>query len=450
MPNETLGFKINIKTILKFTLPAIFTMVVMSLYVVVDGIMVSAFIGTDAFSAVNIVYPIINLFVAFGTMFGAGGTAIIAKKIAEKDGKNAREIFSFVMLFGFLFSLLASFVISIFIQPIIYFLGSDDTIYTYCYDYASKIIIFLPLIVPQIIYQSIFPANGKPLLGLISTIGGGVVNIVFDYIFICVFDMGISGAGLATGLGYCLSASFGTLYFLFNKKGNIHFTVPKPNFSALLKTCANGSSEMVTNLAIAITTVLFNVIMMNHYGSDGVAAISAVLYCDFILISIAVGYSLGIAPIVAFNYGARQPQKLNSVIRISLIINLAIGVLTAIITMIFAKPMCSLFTENNAYVLEIATFGMRIFAFSYVFKCINIFISSMFTALSNGKISAFLSLLRTLVFRCACTLALVAIFGINGLWFALPIAELLGIVISLIFVFALKNKYGYGNIFKKL
>lgn len=441
--NNSLEKDINLLSVLKFTFPSIIMMLIMSLYTVVDGTFVSNLVGTDAFSAVNIVYPLMNFTIGIGTMFGTGTTAIVSIKLGEGRKKEANQNFTFIILFSTVFSIIISILCLVFLEDLIYIMGSNKEIYKYCYDYAFPLIFFFTANMLQLQFQTLYVADGKPYIGLITTIIGGLTNLVLDYIFIAKFNMGISGAAIATGLGYLIPSLYGIFYFLLNKNGNLHFEKPKIDWRVLIYAAANGSSEMVSCLSTSVTTFLFNIIMMRLVGQNGVAAIAILLYLDFVLVAISLGYSIGIAPLFSYNYGCGNKSKIKSLYKISVGFCAVIGITMTMGTVIFVEQLASIFTSKGTIVYELAVTGLGIYAFSYLFKGYNIFSSSMFTAFGNGKISAILSFVRTFVFLVVCLILLSIIFKVTGVWYSSPLAELLAFLISILFTFKYKSNYHY-------
>lgn len=442
--NNQLDRKITLPSLLRFTLPSIAMMVVMALYTVVDGTFVSRLLNTNAFSAVNIVYPLLSIAVAVGTMFGTGLTAIVSKKLGEGKYLEARQNLSFTLLFTAVLGIVMSLVCLLFLKDLLYLLGADDTIYKYCYDYAFPLTFFLPFSLLQLQFQTLFVADGKPQLGLISTVIGGVANVVLDYVFIAIFGMGIAGAAIATGIGYSLPAIYGIWHFTVQKKSLLHFVKPKADWRMLMRSVTNGSSEMVSNLSTSITTLLFNLIMMRYLGADGVAAIAIILYLDFVLIAISLGYSIGAAPLISYNYGKGDHVHLKKLFRISTAFSASIGIVMTIGTLLLKRPLSAVFAPQGSAVFELAVTGLQIYAFSYLFKCFNIFASAMFTAYSNGIISALLSFMRTLIFLVGCLLGLTKLFGIDGVWFATPVAEILAVIVSIAMTWKYRKTYHYA------
>ncbi len=440
---HALGQKITLGSLLKFTLPSIVMMVIMSLYTVVDGVFVSRLIGTDAFSAVNIAYPLLSVAIALGTMFGTGTTAIISKKLGEGRRQEANENLTFVLVFTAILGVFLAVAGIVLLRPTLFLLGANEAVYGYCKEYACLLLLFVPMQLLQLQFQSFFVADASPGKGLFVTVLGGCANIVLDYVFIRWLGMGIGGAAIATGIGYSIPAVYGLVYFARGRTGNFRLVRPKADWRMLWRAVTNGSSEMVTNLSASITTLLFNLIMMHFIGPDGVAAISILLYLDFVLIAISLGYSMGVAPLFGYHYGAQDAQKLKKLYKLSLWLCTGVGCVMTVGTMLFSHPLTAVFTPKGTAVYELAAAGLRIYAAGYVFKGYNVFASAMFTAFGDGKVSALLSFLRTLVFLVISLVALAALFGVDGVWYASPLAETLAVGLAAFCTVRYRKKYGY-------
>lgn len=441
---NNLSKEFHFGSLLKFALPSMIMMVFMSLYTMVDGIFVSRFVGTQALSAVNIVYPIYNVIIAIGIMLATGGSAVIAKKLGEKKEKEAKENFSLIILVGAIIGVLILIIGLLFLKPLLYMLGSNENLFPYCYSYAKVLLFFAPFGILQLLFQYFFVTAGKPSLGLSVTIVGGLANMILDYVFIVPLEMGILGAALATGIGIAIPAIFGLIYFTVNRKGALTIVKPKYDGKVLLHSCFNGSSEMVSNIAIAIVTFLYNIIMMHFFGEDGVAAITILLYSQFLLNAIFLGYSMGVAPVFSYNYGSENKKVIKRIFRYSLWFVTLTSIVSCFLAIILAPYIIAIFAKRGSSVYQIAMDGSLLFNLNYLFAGINIFVSSLFTAFSNGKISAILSFLRTFVFIVSGLISLPMIFGVSGVWFALTVAEALTIVVSILFLIRYRKKYHYG------
>lgn len=256
-------------------------------------------------------------------------------------------------------------------------------------------------------------------------------------------QMGIQGAAFGTGIGYTIPSIAGILFFS-SRKSSLHFKKPVMDFSVLAKSCSNGFSEMVSQAAAAVTTFLFNRIMMKLLGENGVAAITIIIYTQFLLTALYIGFSMGIAPVISYNYGKQDWTQLKKFFSVSIQFILFISIFIFGMAFLFGAPLVSIFAEKGTSVYEISRNGFLIFPFSFLFCGLNIFTSAAFTALSNGKLSAILSFLRTFGFLTALLLTLPDFLGVTGVWLAAPIAEMLTMIVALVFLSQNKRKYHYA------
>lgn len=446
---HTMEHEITPGFLLRFTLPSIIMMVVLSLYTVVDGMLVSHFVGTEAFSAINIVYPLMSIVVALGTMFGTGTTAIVSRKLGEGDQKGANELFSFVIAVTVGIGFVLGAVLLLFLKPIIMVLGANEALFPYCYQYAMPLLCFLPMSILQIQFQSLIVAAGKPQLGLCMTITSGVTNIVLDSVFMGVFHWGIAGAAIATGIGFCIPAVFGLCYFRWNKQAAFHLIRPVHHWRQLAAAAANGSSEMVSYLSESVTTFLFNVTMMHLIGQQGVAAVAIVLYVDFALVAMSLGYAMGVAPLISYNYGKGDTRNIHKIFRMSLILCAIVGISMTMGTRWLGGRLAAFFAPVGSPIYVLAVTGMGYYGLSYLFKGSNLFASALFTAFGNGRVSALLSFLRTLVFLAGSILTMAALFGVTGVWCAAPVTEVLALCVSVFCMVRYRKMYPYWGSIKE-
>ncbi len=429
-------------SLLRFAFPTMIMMVFMSLYTIVDGIFISRLVGTDALSATNIVYPAISLLIAVGVMLATGGSAIIAKKMGEKKEQEAREDFSFIVLTGFIIGLIFMVVGNIFIDPIVRLLGSTDALMDYCVGYLSVCLYLAPACILQLVFQTFFVTAGKPMLGLILTISGGVANMVLDYLFMGVFHMGVEGAALATGIGQLIPALIGLIYFLFVRH-SLYLVKPKIRWSVLAESSFNGSSEMVTNLSGAIVTFLYNIMMLKLVGEAGVAAITIVLYGQFLFNALYMGFSMGVAPVISYNYGSENNRMLKRIFKICMLFITVSSVIVTVFALVMSPIIVEVFTAVGTETYTLAKTGFFLFSLNFIFAGVNIFASSMFTAFSDGKTSAIISFVRTFVLIVINILILPELIGVNGVWLSVPLAEFMSVFLSGYFFVKKKKKYNY-------
>lgn len=430
----------TMRSLLQFALPTIVMMIFMGLYTIGDTIIISRFVNTNALSALNIVTPVINIIVGLGTMLATGGSAIVARKMGEGSEKRASQDFTLIVFAGVILGASVSILGSLFIDKIIWELGASELLFPYCKQYLSILLLFVPASMMQVLFQNLIVTAGKPGFGMVLSMSAGAINVLLDYIFVVPMDMGIAGAALGTGIGYLIPTVIGIIFFTRSKR-TLRFQKPVLDFRVLWESGSNGFSEMISQIATAVTTFLFNIIMMKLLSENGVAAITIIIYTQFLLTTLYIGFSMGVAPIISYNYGSKDYDRLKKIFRMCLLFISAVSVIVFAVAMLLGSPLVSIFSPKGTPVYQIARQGFLIFSISFLFCGFNIFASAMFTALSNGKVSAIISTLRTFVFISVALLILPQIFHVAGVWIAVPLAELLTIFVSLAFI--LKNRKGY-------
>ncbi len=427
-------------SLLRFAFPTILMMISMGLYTVIDTIFVARFVDTDALSALNIVCPIINLIVGFGTMLATGGSAIVARKMGAGEHTRAAQDLTLIIGAGILSGILIALFGTIFIDRIVWGLGANDILFPYCRKYLFILLLFAPANILQVLFQNLIVTAGRPGLGMVLGMGAGIVNILLDYIFMAPLRMGIEGAAFGTGIGYMIPAVTGLLFFSLRKTG-LHLQKPVLDISVLTKSCTNGCSEMVSQAATAVSTFLFNRIMMRLLGEDGVAAITIIIYTQFLLSALYIGFSMGVAPVISYDYGKRDGRQLKNVFSICIRTIVSVSIFVFAAALIFGPQLVHIFSEKGTPVYEIARDGFMIFPFSFLFCGLNIFASAAFTALSNGKLSAVLSFLRTFGTITVLLLLLPRFLGVMGVWLAIPLSESITMIVSLIFLSRLRTVF---------
>ena len=445
MTNQTISQNVyekpvTLKNILKFAIPTIAMTVFMSFYTMVDGLFVSNLIGTDALSAINLTAPIIQLVTAISTMLATGGSAVIMKKMGEQKNDEAKEDFTFLILVNVFVGLLMCGFGYLSINHIFASMHLSVEVTGYCVKYLSYYLLFTVPILLMNNFTLYMIASEKATLSFLCSVAGGVLNIVLDYVFIAILDMGISGAAIATGLGYSVTALVGL--FIFSRKKNLlHFKKPAFRFHVLTSAATNGCSEMATALVTGIITMMFNWTMLHYVGENGVAAVTIIMYVLMFASSLYTGYSYGVAPMTSFYYGEKNYEKLKKLISISLKVIVFISIFTVITSFSLTKPLVSIFAHPDNPVYHLAITGNKICTIALFFIGFNIFASGTFTALSNGIVSAILAFSRSFVFMLITMLILPAILGVNGIWLATPVAELMALVLSIGMFLKYRKKY---------
>ena len=433
---------VTLKNILKFAIPTIAMSVFMSFYTMVDGLFVSNLIGTDALSAINLTAPVIQLVTAVSTMLATGGSAVIMKKMGEQKTEEAKEDFTFLIFVNVIVGIVMCVAGYLAMDPVFSGLGLSADVKGYCVEYLSRYLVFTVPILLMNNFTLYMIASEKAALSLICSVTGGVLNMALDYVFIAGFDMGISGAAAATGLGYSVTAVAG-LFVFSRKKSLLHFKKPVFRLKVLASAAANGCSEMATALVTGIITMMFNWTMLYYAGEDGVAAVTIIMYVLMFASSLYTGYSYGVAPMLSFYYGEQNHEKLKKLAALSMKVIAVLSAATAAASFLLTRPLVSVFARPDNPVYDLAVTGNRICTAALFFIGFNIFASGMFTALSNGIVSAVLAFSRSFVFMLITMIVLPLIIGVNGIWLATPAAELMALVLSVFMFLKYRKRYGY-------
>ena len=433
---------VTLKNILKFAVPTIAMTVFMSFYTMVDGLFVSNLIGTDALSAINLTAPVIQLVTAISTMLATGGNAVIMKKMGEQKTDEAKEDFTFLILINVLVGIVMCGAWYLAMDHIFAGMNLSADVETYCVEYLSRYLVFTVPILLMNNFTLYMIASGKAALSLVCSVMGGVLNMVLDYVLIAGFGLGIGGAAVATGLGYSVTAVVGL--FVFSRKKNLlHFKKPAVRFRVLVNAAANGCSEMATALVTGIITMMFNRTMLHYVGENGVAAVTIIMYVLMFASSLYTGYSYGVAPMLSYYHGEQNHGKLKKLTALSLKVIAGISLITVAASFALTGPLVSVFVRPGNPVYDLAVTGNRICTGALLFMGFNFFASGMFTALSNGIVSAVLAFSRSFVFMLAAMIVLPMILGVNGIWMATPAAELMALALSLFMFFRYRKRYGY-------
>lgn len=431
------------KKLIRFTIPTIIMMIFTSIYGVVDGLFVSNCVGSDSFAAVNLIMPVLMILGTIGFMFGTGGSALVSKTIGENDKEKANRYFSMLTYLLIAIGIVLSIVGQIFIKPIASLLGAEGEILKDCVTYSRFILIALVPFMLQNYFQSFLVVAEKPKMGLVISIIAGVTNIILDFLLIYVFKYGVAGAAIATGISQLVGAIIPLVYFARKNDSPLKLTKTKFEKDAIIKTGTNGSSEMLTNLSMSLVNMLYNMQLMKYAGTDGVVAYGIIMYVGFIFSGTYLGYSIGTAPIIGYHYGADNKEELKNLLKRSIkLIGITSFVMT-ILAEILARPLAGIFVNYDNELMLLTTNAIRLFSISYIISGFNIFASSFFTALNNGFVSAMISFLRTLIFQVTAIFILPAIWGLNGVWLAVVVAEILALIVSITFIICNKKKYQY-------
>lgn len=431
--------------LLRFTLPSIGMMIFTSIYSVVDGFFVSNFAGKTPFAAVNIIFPLLMLLSTIGFMFGTGGSAIVAIALGEKKQEQANRYFSLFVYISFGIGILLSALSIAFIRPISRMLGASGQMLEDCVLYGRIILLALPFNILQFLFQSFFVTAEKPQMGLWITLSSGITNMVLDAVLVILLPQPykLAGAAVATAMSQVVGGGVPLLYF--GRKNSSILRLCKTRFekAPFIKACINGSSEFMSNISMNVVGMLYNIQLLAYAGEDGVAAYGVMMYVSFIFAAAFIGYSIGTAPLFGFNVGAQNHKELRNLLQKSLLLIGLFGAGMIAAGIILARPLAGIFVGYDKQLMDMTVSGFRVFALSFLFMGYAIFGSGFFTALGDGITSAIISFLRTLVFQVAAVLILPHIWGIDGIWWSIVVAEGMAVVFSVFFMVVKKKKYHY-------
>ncbi len=431
------------KKLLSLTFPSITMLVFSSVYGVVDGFFVSNYVGKTAFSAVNFIMPFLMILGSVGFMFGTGGGAYIARKMGEGDTRKANSTFSMLVYFSIATGIVLSILGMVFIRPVAIILGAEGVLLEDCLSYGRILIAGIPAFILQYEFQCLFATAGKPKLGLYVTLAAGIANMVLDALFMAAFDFGLEGAAVATVISQCIGGLIPLFYFSGQNSSCLRLGRTHLIPGILAKICINGSSELMSNISMSAVNMLYNIQLLKYAGEDGVAAYGVLMYVNLVFQAIFIGYSVGSAPVISYNFGAGNRTELQNLLRKSLAIISLGSIMMVVASNMLSGTLSSLFVGYEKDLYDMTVHSFRIFSLSFLFSGFSIFGSSFFTALNDGLTSALISFLRTLVCQTAAVLLLPVVFGLEGVWFAIVAAELGAVSTTAFFLISGSRKYGY-------
>lgn len=430
--------------IIQFSLPTICMMIFLAAYPLADGVVVANHVSENALAAISIATPLISIMMGLALMIASGGGAIVGKLLGEKREEEARGFLTFLYLLVAVTALLLTLICTLFSREIALLLGASQALLDYTQAYIHAFFSLCAMGLLQGLGVSFMITVGKSGLIFFASILGGITNVVLDYVFIAKLDMGIAGAGYATGIGYSIPALVGFFYFLCNRNCVLHFVKPEWKKADVFATFSNGISEFVNYVSSSITNFLFNLILLRIAGEAGVAAITIIMQVQFVQIAIYSGYSLAVFPLISYKYGAQNHNQLKLIVKTSYQVMMATSLFVVAGSWLFAEQAVGIFLDSGSETFALTVIAFRIYSLNYIFRGVNIFASSQFTALSDGKTSGIISLFNSLI------LILISLWilpqtplGIWGVWLAVPLSQCLGVFISYHYYKKYQTTYHY-------
>lgn len=431
------------KKLIKFTLPSILMMIFTSIYGVVDGFFVSNYVGAEAFASVNLIMPVIIILSAVGFMIGTGGNALVAMTLGQHDERRANEIFSMLIYILIFLGICLSIAMAVFMPKMARILGATDIMIDDCVIYGRISMVSLTFFMLQTSFQSFMVTAARPHFGLYITIAAGVTNMVLDLVFVGILGFGVAGAAWATVASEIVGGSVPLIYFIIPNKSKLNLVKAGFQFRPLIKVLSNGASEFMTIISSSFVNMLYNLQLMKIAGEKGVASFGVIMYINFIFTGVLFGYAFGSSSIVSYHYGAENYKELRSLFSKSIKIIGIASLISFASAQLFAIPLVKIFFSYSDELIEMTTHGFRIYSIAYLMIGFNGYASSLFTALNNGRVSATIAFGRTLVFQVASILILPRIFGLNGIFSSIIVAEFLAIMVSMFFINKYKSEYHY-------
>lgn len=416
--------------LLRFAFPMIGTVIFTSIYSIVDGFFVSNWIGKEALAGINLVYPFSMLLAAFGVMVGTGGNALVAIHLGRKAKRNASRLFTTFLLLDFGLGAALSAVGLLVLRPVMHSFGTEGAVLENAVLYGTVLLLANPLGMLQYFFQSFMVTAGRAKANAAITVAAGVTNAVLDFLFIIACDWGLLGAALATAAGMAVGGLVPLIFFR-KERSAVSFATPKWAPRPIMIACGNGASELMTTIAMPVVAMLYNFQLLRFAGADGVAAWGVVMYLAFVFVSIFLGYSMAVTPVVGYQFGAGENGEVRGILKRSLAILGATGGAMALSAFLLADPLAKVFTGYDEYLLSLTRHAFAIYAAAFIPAGLNIFASAFFTGLGKGALSATVAFIRTFLFEGVAVLILPLAFALEGVWWSAPVAELCSAAVAL-------------------
>ena len=421
-------------------------MLVTSVYTVVDGLFVSNFAGSDAFAGMNLIWPAVGIVGALGLMIGSGGSALVSKTFGEGDPERANRIFSMLVILTIVGGSIIAVLMYVLMPSLTLALGADEVLAPHATQYGRILIVILPFYMLNMAFQPFFMAAEYPHFGTVISIACGVSNMLLDALFVAVFKWGLAGAALATAISLSVGGVVPLWYFSSRRnRTHLKFVLCGFDWKSIGKSCVNGMSEFVGNIAMNVIGICYNWQLMRFIGADGVSAYGIIWYIGFLFAAVFIGYNMGITQVIAYNFGAGNRYEMRSLLKKSLVFISFFGLVMTVAAEVFIPTVAGVFVGYDESLCSLTVHAARIYMFSFLICGFNMFTSAWFTALNNGMVSAVAAFVRTLVFELSVVFILPAIVGIDGIWYSVNVAEVLALILSAALIMAFSKKYGYSK-----
>lgn len=419
---------------LSYLFPAMVGMLLMSVNILVDGIFVSHGVGPTALAGVNIAVPIFSILLSISLWIGMGGATLYSISLGEGNKKRAHQIFTlaFTVMIVVVLTLILCLLLNL--KEVSYIFGASDTTYPYIQEYLHVILIFGVFYTIENLLSIFIRNDGNPKLAMMGLITTSVLNIILNYIFIFIFNYGVTGCALATAISTIIGMSVLFLHF-FRKQSELRFVRHFFSISDLKKIFSIGLPSFIVEASVAVIVILYNVTFLHYLGSDGITAYAMVNYIHTVLLTVFLGIGMALQPLVSYHHGAR----LTALLKIGTATALIFGLTTAIIAMLFPSQLMALFGDSTFEIRNMAAQGFVHFAIGYVFLGMNMVYAEFFQSIEKIRLATTIMLLRSIVLFIPTLVLLPKILGPQAIWWTFPVAE--GITALLIFIFMKRKSH---------
>lgn len=417
-----------IKLFFNFSIPSVTGMMVTALYAIVDGIFIGRGVGANGLAAVNIAYPVINLGTAISLLIGTGGATLMS--LRPKNIKFKNTCFSHIILLNIIFYLITLIVVFITGDRLIYLLGANDLLASQVKIYLYTCVIAMIFLMLSNSLNAVVRNDKSPMYAFIAMVIGALTNVFLDWLFIIVFPWGVFGGAFATAIGQLLSFLFLVKYF-YRIDCKIKFKIKKLKYIFVKNIFSIGFPSFTIEFTAALTNTLFNISFMKYLGEIGVSAYSIVAYICFIFRSLFTGLAQGIQPIVSYNYGAKEYQRVKSTFKIGHIITLIIST-TILLWVIFLGKYLVIMFNDEPNLVKLASHGLILFASAIIFQGANFINISYLQSKGMTKLSNLISSLRSIVFLIISITILPIFLREDGVWLSLPASDFMCFIVSII------------------
>ena len=427
------------KAFIRFAIPAVFANLLMISSFIVDAIFVGQFIGAKGLAAVQIVFPIFSMVVAVGLAIAAGSSTLVGKYLGEKNDKSANHVFNLAISLSVILSVTISGTVLFFADDIITLLDTTGSLYDSTKEFFSIILLFFGFIMVNFVLEFFVRNEGNSVYPLKVTGIGTVINIVLTFSFLSYFGMGLGGAALATGIATVFTTTMLAAYFL-RRKTILQFGMPIFRISTIKKILYNGSSESLSEFSSAFVILIFNFMLLQYLGEVGVAAIAIISFISLSILMINVGFAMALQPMVSYNFGAKLKQRVLDILKIATKLSIGMGIVFYLLVLFFGDSFIGLFNNQDEHLTELTFDAIQIYGLSYIFIGINLLASAYLTALGQPKYSLIVSLSYTFVFVLIGLSVFPQFLGASGLWWAVPFANIISIIVSFYFIKKVNRK----------